>query len=557
MKKYGFLLLTFLVIQLCFQQCANPGRPTGGPKDTIPPTLTYADPESGTTNFKGQTITLEFSEYINTDKLKEQLTITPKSKIQYKSIPKRNKLVIKLSDKLEDSTTYNFNFAEGVTDITEKNPVINLSIAFSTGPFIDSLSVEGKVEGLLDQKPSEGYLVGLYPASDTLDYFKHNPMYFTTANDSGTYSLQYIKQGTYKILAFNDENKNQLLDPETESHGFLSEEIKLDSSILLPNIKCILQNIKPLKLINYRSVGSYVEAKFNKMITSYEFSENSIYHNIIGDDQDIIRLYKSEEIVHGDSITTILHVEDSIDNQIIDTLTFAFRESNRKPYSLSYSAKEKSLTLTENPELNLTFNKPIITFDTSKIYIKADSTFTYKTNFKHNWNHNKTKLQIQFELNPELLLKKLEESIPEDTISTDSTKQEERPKKTPEVNLDRGTFVSIENDTSEVKSLVIKEPAEKSSGVLNITLNTEISDFTIQLISTSDEVMYEEKNQKKVSFNSVSPDTYKIRILIDDNQDGKWSYGNLLKNEEPETVYIHPEETVIRENWVIDLNIDM
>ena len=84
-------------------------------------------------------------------------------------------------------------------------------------------------------------------------------MYFTSSNEAGEYSIEYIKTGTYKILAFEDDNGNLLLDPETEQHGFLEQTIQLDSAITLRPIRCILQNVKPIQLINARPAGPYVE----------------------------------------------------------------------------------------------------------------------------------------------------------------------------------------------------------------------------------------------------------------------------------------------------------
>ena len=54
---------------LLFQRCANPKTPTGGPKDTIPPTLIQSIPVNGATNINQNEIRLTFSEYINADKM--------------------------------------------------------------------------------------------------------------------------------------------------------------------------------------------------------------------------------------------------------------------------------------------------------------------------------------------------------------------------------------------------------------------------------------------------------------------------------------------------------
>ncbi|MEO9872410.1 Ig-like domain-containing domain [Ekhidna sp.] len=557
MRRLLYLSLFVVLIDLSFHKCANPGRPTGGPKDTIPPTLIYASPITGTTRFSGNEITLEFSEYINADKLKQQLIITPKSDINYKSIIKRNRLIFKLEGKLEDSTTYNFNFANGVTDITEKNPVVNLSLAFSTGPYIDSMIVNGTVEELLTKEPGKSYVIGLYPNTDTLDYFSQNPMYFTSANDSGDFKLEYIKKGEYKILAFNDDNKNYILDPETESHGFIQETLLLDSPIYIPHIRCVLQNVKPIKLINARPVGPYVEAKFNKMIDSYKIELADLDHNIVGENKDIIRIYKPEHINYRDSTSVIIYAQDSLLNTTIDTIDFVFLESNRKPSSFSYSSDKRNLLLKDTTQVTFNFNKPIKHTNPNNIFFKADSLFSYRIQKSIGWNDNKTTANVKFTVNRDSLFEAYVKSIPTDTAQSDSASQSKPEPEISSISLffDAGTFISIDNDTTDTKSISIREEQKKPSGSLQISLTTDHTNFIVQLINAQGEVAYEIANQIFTNFTSLKPATYSIRILIDSNQDGQWSYGNLLKNQEPEKVFLYEEKYSIRENWENTLGI--
>ena len=557
MKYFLQLIIITLISATAFHRCANPGRPTGGPKDTIPPILINAIPVSGTTNFKDQTIQLEFSEYINADKIQQELIITPKTDIRYKSIVKRNKLILKLDQALEDSTTYYFNFANGVTDITEKNPVVNLALAFSTGPFIDSMSVKGSVEELMTKKPGKGYVVSLYPYSDTLNYFADSPMYFTTANDSGNYKLNYIKQGKYKILSFNDDNNNFMLDPETEAHGFISDIINLDSATTLPKMSSVLQNVKPLKLINTRPTGRYVEIKFNKQIDSYELTPEYLQHNIIGENNDIIRVYKPEQINYNDSLTSHLTARDSLGNQIQDTLKYVFIESNRKPSGFSYSVPS-TIEIVNNPSIDIKFNKPIKSLNADSILIKADSIFTFYPTMELDWNKNRTELKLKLILNKDSLLQAFEASIPKDTAFSDSITQQNQSRtkqRNLEIVLKKNTFLSVENDTSSFKTITLKEPQSKPSGTLQLDIQTDKKSFTVQLTDKSGKVKYQRKNEKQLNLTSIKPDTYQIRVLIDNNEDGKWSYGNLLENEQPEDVFLYAEEISIRENWVVEMSI--
>lgn len=559
MKQILYTVIFIVLIDLSFQNCANPGRPTGGPKDTIPPTLTYSYPTNGTTNFQENTIELEFSEYINADKIKQQLIITPATDINYKSIVKRNKLIIRLDGELEDSTTYNFNFANGVTDITEKNPAVNLSIAISTGPSIDSMSIQGSVEDLLTQESSKGYVVGLYPISDSLDLLATKPMYFATTNDSGNYKIQYIKSDHYRVIAFEDDNGNYILDPETESHGFLADTIHLDSATNLTSIRCLVQNVKPLSLINARPVGRYVEVKFNKSVDTYTLAPFTS-SNIVGENKDIIRLYKPLSVNYNDSVTTYITAEDSLGNSITDTLKYVFIESNRKPSAFNYSFNQNSLVLTDTPKISLQFSKPILTFDTSKLLVKADTLLSYKPNYIYEWNSNSTQLDLSINVN-QSLIDSLLSTLPKPDTTIADTAQSIQLKKpnnqSPQFSLfaETGAFISVEEDSSKVKSVTIKSSASKATGVLKVSLTTDKTNYWFQLLDTNQKVAYQTANSKRFTLSSVKPGTYSIRILIDDNKDGKWSYGNLIQNKEPEEVFIYDGSTSIRENWVIELDI--
>jgi hypothetical protein len=52
----------------------------------------------------------------------------------------------------------------------------------------------------------------------------------------------------------------------------------------------------------------------------------------------------------------------------------------------------------------------------------------------------------------------------------------------------------------------------------------------------------------------MPPGAYTLKIVFDENDNGKWDTGNYLEKAQPEKVSIYPEEINIRSNW--DLDID-
>lgn len=566
MKYLVLAILSIFILDLVFSSCANPGSPTGGPKDTIPPALINSYPLNGSINFSGLEVTLEFSEYVTADKLTTNLIITPQTDIKFKHLIKKNQLSIKFEEALPDSTTLSLNFFDGVTDITEKNPAVNLVLAFSTGSFIDSISVSGSVYDLFTQKPSDKFVVGLYPLSDSLDFLAHSPMYFTTTTDSGLFVMSYIKSGFYKILSFNDQNKNLLLDPEEEAHAFLVDTLNLSTSLDHLELRTLLQNVKPLQLINNRPVGSYHEIKFNKTIDSYQLSPDTLYTSLEGDNKDIIRLYNKGQFNFGDSIPLIVSASDSLFNSVQDTLKIVFLESKRKPKELASSITFNEKSLIDNPTYQLTFSKPIIHLDTTKLIYQADSLFSYQPDsLQLIWNSTNTNLELTTYLSKDSLYARYDSIFKQDTTATDttltqptdslppsrSTKKKSIRKPKLDFSTLKGAFISIEGDTSKLETITHKRSSTSTFGTLKLKIETEEPSFTVQLLTKSGQLKYQSKNDKNPIF-TVDPTTYQVRILIDTNQDGIWSYGNLLRNEEPEKIYLFPDEIPVRENWIVE-----
>ena len=60
---------------------------------------------------------------------------------EYEFTLKKNTFKITFDEFFKDSTTYTLNFRESIQDITEGNPTKDNKFTFSTGDYIDSLSI--------------------------------------------------------------------------------------------------------------------------------------------------------------------------------------------------------------------------------------------------------------------------------------------------------------------------------------------------------------------------------------------------------------------------------
>jgi hypothetical protein len=548
-----------------FFSCANVKPPQGGPRDTIPPSLIESVPANKSLNFSGNIIQLTFDEYLKIDNLNSKLIITPYFDSEFEIKFRKTFLEIEFEKPFNDSTTYTFNFQDAIQDITEKNAAKNNVLAFSTGPYIDSLNIFGKVTDLLTGDILENITIGLYQATDTSDLFIGNPMYFTKTNEFGIFLIENIKNNHYRIAAFDDSNSNLKCDVKSEGYAFKKDTLNLMSQIedsIYMNILSL--DISDLKVQRKSTSGLYYEVRSNKYITDYNLKYDSSYflYSHLLPDNKIIRFYNTFD---KDSLEVFIDLYDSINNTFTDTLNVKFAESKRKKgnFNLQITPKNKSKVFSSYEGL-IQFNKPVISMVYDSIFFKYDSAtishFNPETDFK--WNKFKTELSVKYMLDPLLLNKQPSDS----TLNTDTennlpnksaTKKPVNTKKNKLLfYLGKGAFISADNDSSLTYDTYYTFYEETDLSTLKGVIETSHNSFIIQLLNNKFKVLDEIKNQHEYAFTNVVPDTYRIRVLVDNNNNGVWDPGNYTLQREPEDVYLYSEEILLRANWeVVDINI--
>jgi hypothetical protein len=407
--------LHFIICLLFIASCAKQTTPTGGPKDTIPPTLVKSIPPNESIHFKGKTIELLFNEMVIANNPKEQLIITPSIGKDFEVKAKKNSIVIELEKPLQDSTTYTFNFRETVQDITEKNPVKNLQLAISTGAYVDSLSIEGNVFDILKGKEIKEATVAIHPRNDTFNILKHPATYFTKTNDKGYFKIDHLRPDVYYIYAMQDNNRNLIADSRTETYGFLTEPINLINDTTKISIGLTRLDARPLKLTSARPYNNYFNLRTSKNLIKFsiEAPDSTELANAFGEDQSNIRLYNTFGKI--DSLSIKFMAEDSIGNKL-DTVLFAkFSDREVTPEKFEMRITESSL-LADKGKLKtvLSFTKPLKELNFDSIYFQVDS--LNKIPFKPtdlNWEQLHNRLTITKSIDKKLYAVEPYAALPE------------------------------------------------------------------------------------------------------------------------------------------------
>lgn len=242
----AYLLLLVLTV-VAFSRCAQIVAPTGGPKDTIPPVLVSATPPDSTLRFKASHILLTFDEFVQLQDLQKQMIIAPNPSRQPEINAKLRTITIKWTDSLKPNTTYTINMGNAIQDIDEGNPLKNFRYVFSTGDYLDSLEISGRVldaeTGLGDSLVS----VMLYDSLEDSVVTKDKPLYYTRTLGDGSFLFQNLPHGVFKLFAIRDGNGDLIYDDSTEAVAFLEQPLHLDANVGNINLYDFLEkaNIPP------------------------------------------------------------------------------------------------------------------------------------------------------------------------------------------------------------------------------------------------------------------------------------------------------------------------
>ena len=519
----GQVLLALIAI-ISMATCAKQGSPSGGPIDSLPPVFVRADPPNFTTNFEADRIRIYFDEFVTLEDQRKQVVISP---------PLTNSIIgpqgnitkyisIDIKDTLQPNTTYVFNFGQSIVDNNEGNPYPFFKYIFSTGDYIDSLTVKGSVKDAFLEETEEYIAVVLHEVDTTYTdsiVFKEVPRYVATTLDSITdFELTNLKEGTYAIFAIKDDNSDYKYQPSLDKLAFLDRYITVPSDDTY-DLKLFKEN-PPTKAGRPRHVA---EQRINFGYTG-----------------------------NGDSLSIGLLSNVTIDTLItrkegIDTLNYWFKPKIEEKDSLNFEAYTidyrdtltvklrqlvaDSLTLTSKTGAVLVLNKP---------YQIASSIPITGINNELITVLNKDSIPIPF--TSELDTRKSEVSL---TFETEEEGQYYI-QLLPEALTD---FLGNKSDTLNYRP---RTRQFLNYSDIELTLvNAKAFPYIVQLLNDNGNLIEERYaiKEKVFTFNTLRPGMYTFRLIEDTNKNGIFDTGNYLEKRQPERVIYFGKLIDAREGW--------
>ncbi|WP_054852140.1 Ig-like domain-containing protein [Olleya sp. ITB9] len=527
----------YSVLALTFINCANRGTISGGEKDITPPEIEYSTPPNFSKNFKSNEIRIYFNEYVKTKDLTKQLVISPpmKTKPEITPLGTASKYIkIKIFDTLPPNTTFAINFGNSIVDNNEGNPYPYYRYVFSTGDYIDSLSVKGSVMDALERETDPFISVNLYEADTTYTdsiVYKENPKYITNTLDSTTnFKLENLKAGKYKLVAIKDNNSNITFEQKSDKIGFYEDFITVSNDATpFYKLKLFKENLdykaENARLISGEKIAFGFQGKDYKKMKIDILSnvpEDFEYKYIKDQETDSLNYYYKPKLEVDSLVFKVTN------RKIIDTFTVRIKD-NKKDSLLVKSSPTSTIGMYE--PLKLWSNIPITKFDEKQIKIidkdSVNIAFTSKLDTLQNT------VELQFEKTQDHGYK---------------------------VQLLPNTITDFFEATNDTLNYTLRTEKEASLGSARVIIKNAEYPLIVQFVDKKGEVKYEQytTEARPLDFFFLKPGEYYLRVIFDSNKNGVFDPGSFLQNRQAERVSYSKKVAEIRSGWevIVDFTLD-
>jgi hypothetical protein len=522
--------------------CAQMAPLTGGKRDETPPRLVGADPPERSAQVSPLRIVLDFDEYVQLKNLSGQLMVTPRMDPEPEIAAEGKKVVVEIDSKaLLPNTTYRILFGDAIADMNESNSIKGFSYVFSTGSSIDTLLLRTAVKDAFSGSPVGDAVAMLYETTDSDSaVFLKKPAYAAKVV-SGTARFENLPDRKFRLYVISDQNRNGVYDGATERVAFSPAPVvpaAFDSAVL------------KLPMFREEVVKGFVKSAGSPLYGVGQVVLNRKQRVLLKTvrPRDSMRLLVPDQQAEKDTVSFFYRdIQDTLKLSIsfdspsrTDTFNIAvplFSKKRRIRPSTNIAAGK----LTPGVPISLSFNAWMDTIrtDVRRIaLLSKDDTLISDRPLAARWRSVR-----EFELSGQLK---------EGAVYS--------------LKIDTAAFTDVQGLTNDSSHAFFKYLAKQEFG--NLTVNVLLplkQSYVCQLTNSQGNVVREEKllpglassSRRALVFRQLIPADYSLRVIFDNNSNGRWDTGDLMRKVQPERVFHHAKPLQVVADWETEEEVNV
>lgn len=551
-------------------------------------------PAPGATDFQGKVVTIIFDENVQLKDADQKFVMSPPTakRPRVEAHAKQVRVQFDEEEELLPATTYTLDFADCLSDLNEGNVYENFTFSFSTGESTDSMMISGNVFDAQTLMPVEGIYVLLHANLTDTAFTNATPIRIAKTDSHGRFAIKNVPDNAeYDVYALDDQNRNFMFDQPGEKIAWLgrhvtpsfetrqvADSVRTDSTYVLNDtVRYYYSPVMRDTLVytpDSLTIFAFSEDNYDQYITADERKSRNIISLALnkpmarrpkvtfpgneGRDvgvfqysptNDTVKIWLTDTTVwHRDSVVIAVNYlwADSLGNLVdkVDTLKeWHFERKAEEPKQKRRRKKteekpkvkmmEVKIATSVAPYADLSINSttPFASFvwDSVRLFVKADTLFNPVTFTPVEDTVNVCHKAIKFKWEPGAQYK---------------------------LEVDSAAARDIYGLVNDALSLNVSVTALDKYGTLYIDVDSVPQNALIQLTDMRGNVVRHNylKPSGKAGFRFLKPGDYMLRILMDDNRDGKWTTGKFADRRQPEALIYYMEKVSIRQNWDIHVN---
>jgi hypothetical protein len=380
----------FVLMILSILGCAETGLPPGGPEDKTGPKVVVSQPPDGAVNQSNvRSVQMEFSERVMVPTQGASVYISPRPASPPKISWGARSLTIVFADSLTGNCTYVISIPGLLTDLRGNRPDTSISLAFATGPALDSGRIAGEV--FAGDKGAAGVAVALFDidrfaSAASIDSIF--PDYLTLTGGKGEFQFTNLPAGRFRLVAYQKSGRDDRFRPIRQKFALPDRDIEVGGAISIARLTMSLtsQDTTPVKISSAAaSLDGVLQMRLSSPVSRHqiESSAPALVVSMGGGDFHAVAISPSD----SDLVTTVQAYcgrlpqgvasikwlfDSSRPALTFDSLKVPAVRDTTKPVILAVFPSQEPL-LTTDTAIHIRFSEPI---DTSLL---GDSTIALKT----------------------------------------------------------------------------------------------------------------------------------------------------------------------------------